>query len=61
MVSHDGGTTWAHAGPADVQFGAIRLCSAGDGWAIDDQHYIWATDDGGDHWTRVAGLQIASP
>jgi photosystem II stability/assembly factor-like uncharacterized protein len=60
VVSHDGGATWAKAGP-DVRFAYIRFCSAGDGWAVDGEHYIWATTDGGDHWTRTAGIQIQSP
>jgi photosystem II stability/assembly factor-like uncharacterized protein len=59
MVSHDGGTKWIAAGPANVYFVAIRFCSASDGWALDPQSYIWATSDGGDHWTRAAGLTIA--
>ena len=60
VVSHDGGKTWAKAGP-DIRFATIRFCSATDGWAVDGQHYIWATTDGGDHWTRTAGIQIQSP
>ncbi len=61
MVSHDGGVTWKQAGPADAQFGTVRFCSASDGWAVDLQDYIWATTDGGDHWTQVTGIQIQSP
>ena len=60
MVSLDGGVTWAQAGPADVQFIAIRFCSASDGWALDIQNTIWATSDGGQHWTRVSAIQVAS-
>jgi photosystem II stability/assembly factor-like uncharacterized protein len=60
MVSHDGGATWAAAGPADIQFLAIRFCSASDGWALDIQNTVWATSDGGRHWTRMAGIQVAS-
>jgi hypothetical protein len=60
MVSHDGGATWANAGPADVQFVAVRFCSASDGWALDLQNTIWATSDGGQHWTEVTGIQIGS-
>jgi photosystem II stability/assembly factor-like uncharacterized protein len=60
MVSHDGGAKWIAAGPADVYFVAVRFCSASDGWALDAQGYIWATSDGGDHWTRSAGLEIAA-
>jgi photosystem II stability/assembly factor-like uncharacterized protein len=60
VITHDTGATWAKAGP-DVRFGNIRFCSASDGWARDDENYIWATSDGGDHWTQVTAIQIQSP
>lgn len=61
VVTNDRGVTWKLAGPRDVRFASVRFCSAGDGWAVDSQEYIWATTDGGDHWTQVTGIQIQSP
>jgi photosystem II stability/assembly factor-like uncharacterized protein len=61
VVSHDRGATWRLAGPTDVRFASARFSSASDGWAVDSQEYIWATTDGGDHWTQVTGIQILSP
>jgi photosystem II stability/assembly factor-like uncharacterized protein len=61
VVSNDRGVTWKLAGPTDARFASVRFSSASDGWAVDSQEYIWATTDGGEHWTQVTGIQILSP
>src|SRR4029077_5863525 len=40
MVSHDDGVNWTTVGPP-ATLAAVRFCSATDGWALDNQNYIW--------------------
>lgn len=59
LVTRDAGLSWAQVAPAPSSgqnpssFGAIRFANGTDGWALDSAQTIWATIDGGAHWTPV--------
>jgi len=55
-ITHDAGRTWVQAGPTGFGFMSIRFDNANDGWALDVNQYIWASTDGGNHWTQVRGI-----
>jgi photosystem II stability/assembly factor-like uncharacterized protein len=55
-ITHDAGRTWVQAGPTGFGFMSIRFDNANDGWALDVNQYIWASTDGGSHWTQVHGI-----
>jgi len=31
----------------------LRFANATEGWALDVTQNLWATSDGGDHWSRL--------
>jgi photosystem II stability/assembly factor-like uncharacterized protein len=54
-ISHDSGATWKKVGPTGVGFTLIRFADTTNGWALDVSGNVWATNDGGDHWSRLPG------
>ncbi|HEY1163006.1 MAG TPA: hypothetical protein VGF78_08065 [Candidatus Dormibacteraeota bacterium] len=52
-LSHNSGVTWTKVGPSGITFEQLRFANATEGWALDVTQNLWATSDGGDHWSRL--------
>lgn len=53
-LSDDGARTWRQASvPTSVTLTVVRFADARHGWAAGHGGALLATDDGGEHWTRL--------
>ncbi len=54
-VTHDGGATWQAGALLPIPPGFISFSDADHGWlASSDNADLWATSDGGAHWTKLS-------
>ncbi len=56
LITHDAGATWSPISPAGVEFATARFKDAGWEWAVDTNRNLWASVDGGAHWTQIGTL-----
>jgi photosystem II stability/assembly factor-like uncharacterized protein len=56
LITRDAGLTWSPASPPGAEFVTVRFNDPGWIWAVDLARNIWASADGGGHWTATGSL-----
>jgi photosystem II stability/assembly factor-like uncharacterized protein len=56
FITRDEGLTWSPASPPGVDLVTVRFNAPGWIWAVDIARNVWASTDGGGHWTPIGSL-----